>query len=279
MKEEESVQKATILFADNDRQFLKTRKTFLEKAGYKVISAYTPQEAKRVLNEEGVDLAILDLRLTKNRDIKDISGIQVAREAGRYVPKIILTLFPGHKTAREALKPSFAGLPPAVDYIDKKEGPAKLLEAVERALNLRVFLVHGHDDAAIESVARLVENLGLWAVILKEQASGGRTIIEKFEANSNVGFAIVLLTPDDVGSLKGRAKQLKSRARQNVIFELGYFIGKLGRKKVTALYKRGVEIPSDYLGIECFLMDRAGSWKQLLKREIEESGIKLNGAF
>lgn len=99
-----------------------------------------------------------------------------------------------------------------------------------------VFVVHGHDEGARESVARLVERLGLGAIILHEQSNAGRTIIEKFEASSEVGFAVVLLTPDDVGYPRDKSDQAAYRARQNVIFELGYFMGKLGRKRVAALY-------------------------------------------
>jgi predicted nucleotide-binding protein/DNA-binding response OmpR family regulator len=276
LKEETALQKATILFADNARAFVNTRKRFLEKAGYKVICAYTPDEAKRVLNEENIDLAILDLRMVDNQDEKDVSGILVAKLAGRYVPKIILTLYPSVSTAVEAMKPSLRGLPPAVNYIGKEEGHERLLQAVEEALKLRVFIVHGRDNDAKESVARFIENLGLWAIILHEQAGGGRTIIEKFEGHSGVGFAIVILTPDDVGGLQGQTKRLRGRARQNVVFELGYFIGKLGRGKVAVLHKKGVEMPSDYIGIECLPMDRGGSWKEALKKEILKAGINVD---
>jgi predicted nucleotide-binding protein len=96
-----------------------------------------------------------------------------------------------------------------------------------------------------ESVARFLEKLDLRPIILHEQPNKGRTVIEKFEAHSDVGFAVVLLTPDDVGGLASSPDKLSRRARQNVILELGYFIGKLGRAKVCALYKEGVEIPSD----------------------------------
>lgn len=98
----------------------------------------------------------------------------------------------------------------------------------------RIFIVHGHDAAARESVARFLENLGFEAVILHEQANRGRTVIEKVEANSDVGFAVVLLTPDDLGRGISEA-DLEPRARQNVLLELGYFIGRLGRENVCAL--------------------------------------------
>jgi len=113
----------------------------------------------------------------------------------------------------------------------------------------KVFIVHGHDSATKESVARYIEKIGLDPIILHEQPNGGKTIIEKFEVYSDVGFAVILLTPDDVGCAKDNKANLKTRARQNVIMELGYFLGRLGRERVCALYKEGVEIPSDYQGV------------------------------
>jgi predicted nucleotide-binding protein len=139
----------------------------------------------------------------------------------------------------------------------------------------KVFVVHGHDDAAKLATARFVEKLGLEAVILHEQASGGQTVIEKVEGHSDVGFAVVLLTPDDVGAPKATPNELKPRARQNVIFELGYFVGKLGRKNVCVLYK-GVEIPSDFEGVVRVEMDTASAWHVQLAREINHAGIEVD---
>jgi len=139
----------------------------------------------------------------------------------------------------------------------------------------RVFIVHGHDGEARETVARFVEKLGLVAIILHEQANMGRTVIEKVEANSDVSFAIVLLTPDDVGRSVA-SDDLEPRARQNVLLELGYFIGKLGREKVCALKKGALEIPSDFAGVVWENMDNAGGWKQALARELEASGQTID---
>ncbi|MEM7006685.1 MAG: nucleotide-binding protein [Pseudomonadota bacterium] len=139
----------------------------------------------------------------------------------------------------------------------------------------KVFIVHGHDGEARETVARFVEKIGLVAIILHEQANKGRTVIEKVEANSDVGFAIVLLTPDDVGRSVA-SDELEPRARQNVLLELGYFIGQLGREKVCALKKGTLEIPSDFAGVVWENMDDAGGWKQALARELEASGQAIN---
>ncbi|MGB8035837.1 MAG: nucleotide-binding protein, partial [Nitrososphaeraceae archaeon] len=100
----------------------------------------------------------------------------------------------------------------------------------------KVFIVHGHDDGSKNELASFLYRLGLTPIILHEQANEGRTVVEKFESYaSDVGYAFILLTPDDVGG-KDKA-ELKPRARQNVILELGYFMGKLGRDRVCGLYK------------------------------------------
>jgi predicted nucleotide-binding protein len=134
-----------------------------------------------------------------------------------------------------------------------------------------VFIVHGHDGEARESVARFLSGIGFTPIILHEQANRGRTIIEKVEAQSDVSFAVVLLTPDDEGKAKD-ATELEPRARQNVLLELGYFIGRLGRENVCALKRGIVEIPSDFAGVVWEPMDASGGWKQVLGRELEAAG-------
>ena len=129
----------------------------------------------------------------------------------------------------------------------------------------KVFIAHGHDDEAKTAVTKFVEILGLKPTVLDEQPSKGRTIIDKFEEQADeAGFAIVLLTPDDVGSSKAIGER-KPRARQNVIFELGYLLAGLGDKRVCILYKEGVELqhPSHCRcvenGLRCsYLTDIAG---------------------
>ncbi len=149
-------------------------------------------------------------------------------------------------------------------------------EAVMKSDSRLVFLVHGHDDAVKESVARFLERLDLKPVILHEQPNQGKTVIEKFEAHSDVGFAVVLLTPDDVGGLASSPDKLSRRARQNVILELGYFIGRLGRAKVCALYKEGVEIPSDIHGVLYVPYDAGNGWRLQLANEIRAAGIAVD---
>lgn len=140
----------------------------------------------------------------------------------------------------------------------------------------KVFLVHGHDDSARESVARFLEKLGLEPIILHEQPNEGQTIIEKVERHAEVVYAVVLLTPDDVGAVATDREHLQPRARQNVILELGYFLGKLGRNRVAALRKGEIEKPSDYDGVIYIPLDPVGAWKLFLGRELKNAGLNVD---
>lgn len=138
----------------------------------------------------------------------------------------------------------------------------------------KIFIVHGHDEGARQTMARFIERIGFEAIILSEQPNQGRTIIEKIEAHDDVGFAIVLLTPDDVGGKVGDLP--RPRARQNVLLELGYFIAKLGRKRVCTLAKGDLEIPTDFAGVVWEPLDDAGAWKTALARELKATGYHID---
>ena len=140
-----------------------------------------------------------------------------------------------------------------------------------------MFVVHGHNNGIKEAVARILEQLGLEPVILHEKPNAGRTIIEKFEDYSDVGIAVVLLTGDDRGGVKTISYEEQTlRARQNVILELGYFLGKLGRDRVCVLYDSNVEIPSDYSGVIYIPFDGAGAWKMMLAKELKSTGFSVD---
>ena len=145
----------------------------------------------------------------------------------------------------------------------------------ERTNTNEVFIIHGRDNGTKETVARILERLKLKPVILAEQASHGRTIIEKLEEHAQVGFAVALLTPDDTGSLKGEEDNLRPRARQNVLFEFGFFIGSLGRSRVCALTEGDVEIPSDYAGV-VYIPLNEGGWKFELGKELKNAGYPVD---
>lgn len=138
-----------------------------------------------------------------------------------------------------------------------------------------VFVVHGHDNEAKEKCARFLERIGLKPIILHEQPSSGKTIIEKIEKYSDVGFAIVLYTPCDDGKSK-KVDSYKDRARQNVVFEHGYMIAKLGRDRVSALVKGSIETPGDISGVVYIEMDSGDTWKLALAREMKDIGFDID---
>lgn len=160
------------------------------------------------------------------------------------------------------------------DLIDiQHSSSTKVPESNPLLISKRIFLVHGHDEGPRETVARFLEKIGFDPIILHEQANRGRTIIEKIEANRDVGFAVVLLTPDDEGCVNGG--KAEPRARQNVLLELGYFLGYLGRDKVCALKKGTLEIPSDFAGVVWTSMDGDG-WKNSLCLELQDAGYEID---
>jgi predicted nucleotide-binding protein len=139
-----------------------------------------------------------------------------------------------------------------------------------------VFIVHGHDEAAKTKTARFIEQLELKPIILHEQASGSKTVIEKIEAYSNVGFGIVLYTPCDLGAKAEENPIYKNRARQNVVFEHGFLIGKIGRANVCALVKDEVETPNDISGVVYIKMDSEDAWHLKIARELRNSGYEID---
>ena len=169
--------------------------------------------------------------------------------------------------------------PRIVDYQEVEQSQSQLEEMnnpPERAMGDEVFIVHGSDAGRRDTLVRfLKEELNLSTIVLQEQPDAGRTVIEKFEHYAEqAGFAVALLTPDDdVSSPVATTGGNQSRARQNVIFELGYFIGKLGRSRVRALIAGNVEMLSDYEGILYTAMDERGAWKQDLQRELKNAGF------
>lgn len=139
-----------------------------------------------------------------------------------------------------------------------------------------VFIVHGRDNSVKEKVAGFLKELGMNPIILHEQPNKSRTIIEKFEDHSsNVKYAVVLLTPDDLGGLRSKPEERLPRARQNVVFEMGYFFGSLGRRRVCALLSPEVERPSDIDGITYIPLDQRDEWKGSLVRELKAEHLKL----
>lgn len=142
----------------------------------------------------------------------------------------------------------------------------------------KVFIVHGHDNGVKETVARFIEKFGLEAVILHEQLDQSRTVIEKLLDHAvEADYAIALFTPDDIGYPVNNPDDRKHRARQNVVLELGLFLGLLGRKRVALLQvSDDIEIPSDYSGVLRVLFDSAGFWQLALAKEMKARGINID---
>lgn len=121
--------------------------------------------------------------------------------------------------------------------------------------NKNIFIVHGHDTELKNDVELFLKSIDLNPIVLHRELDEGLTVIEKFEKHSDVNYAIILLTPDDIGftveeSQKHESeREIELRARQNVIFEFGYFVGKLTRRNVCCIYKEGVKLPSDLNGL------------------------------
>ena len=140
----------------------------------------------------------------------------------------------------------------------------------------KVLVVHGRNHEIREQVARFLMKLELEPILLDEQAAQGRTLIEMLESQAGLSFAIVILTGDDVGALAADQDALHPRARQNVIFELGFAVGRFKRERVCALYEEAVELPSDIHGVEYTPLDPAGAWRTKLARELHEAGFHFD---
>ena len=172
--------------------------------------------------------------------------------------------------------PSKSPAAPAIAPLSPWPPTTPKSEVVER--NKRnVFIVHGRDNEAKQEVSRFIESIGLKAIILHEQASAGMTIIEKIERYSgDADFALVLYTPCDLGrGAHENNVRPNNRARQNVVFEHGYLMAKLGRQNVCALVKGQIETPNDISGVVYVSLDPAGGWKGEVVKELRECGYSV----
>ena len=204
-------------------------------------------------------------------------GMALSKESADHFRELTKSDPSSWEAAREKVTGHLEGIVASRAESDQAMGMLAPAARVGVPMSKKVVVVHGHDHGTTETVARFLERLGLEAVILHEKANEGQTVIEKIEAHSEVGFAVVLLTPDDVGAERDSSSDFRPRARQNVVLELGYFLGKLKRSRVCALYVPGVEIPSDYpvLYIE---LDGKGAWRTQLAQELSNARMPINVA-
>jgi predicted nucleotide-binding protein len=203
----------------------------------------------------------------------DTAGINYAFQIP--LSEVIRGLVKGKERAIALLNQVIRTLENRLTDFDEIKGEVDQVVAAPAPASREIFIVHGHDSPAKAEVARLIEHAGLTPVILHEQPNAGRTIIEKFEDHGGAaGFAVVVLTPDDVGG--SDAEHLQPRARQNVIGVMFWFAGRLRRNRVCALKKGDIEMPSDFAGVGYTDMDDRGAWKAELLRELKAAGYEVD---
>lgn len=161
----------------------------------------------------------------------------------------------------------------AIDFLDMSAADEETVEG--SVVKNKVFIVHGHDVALKYQLSDWLRSIEVEPIILHEQANEGITsILGKLDRYSDVNCAIILFTADDEGYEKGKPEAKKSRARQNVVFEAGLFVGLLGANRVIMLYDNGVELPGDLEGCVYTEADKYGGWKEQLRKEFNVMGIE-----
>lgn len=273
-------------FLKKTEDVIKTRKGSIkeEKLLFKMMSSYC-KAIRNILNEP-YDINNSTLRSVSPDGI--LCYNRLANKFNLFFPEAEMFIFREDTTPNLVTHPKTQEILYQLEYaldiiIDdlnqKKEYIAHHEEETIRSSKTdnMVFVVHGHDEGAKQTVARFLEQCGFVAVILHEQADGGRTIIEKIEQYADVVFAIVLYTPCDIGREKNE-KRGTPRARQNVVFEHGYLIAKLGRERVCALVKQGVQTPGDIARVVYKPMDSAGAWKTEILREMKSAGVVVDAS-
>lgn len=257
-----------IVLVDDDRYLMSPFVEALRDRGFEVLTAGTLSEGKKLLDENSdANAVIVDIMMPVGND-SDFdtdfstemgfkSGLVLARWVKRHQPNIsIIGMSAGYQPdIIEWFKKLGSGFLHKADYL-----PDEFAEAIDNIVSgnqfkrLKTFIVHGQDEVTKYKLKNYLQNTLKMPepIILHEQPSLGRTIIEKFEEETrNIDLVFILLTPDDAVSNSSTSNDVKRRARQNVIFEMGYFYGKLQRKKgrVILLYKGQLELPSDIAGV------------------------------
>jgi CheY-like chemotaxis protein len=278
-------EKKTILLADDDLYAVVHLIDCLENHGYRVFTASKGEEVLQEIKKRRgmIDVAVLDIRMpwrkaSKNMESDMLTGLGIARIIKKEYPQIKLIGFSG--AADETVMNWFNEY--GAGFLEKPVRESQILDSVHFAIygkrrrKPKCFVVHGRDENTLKELKRFlqkdlqIEDL----VILREQPNLGRTIIEKFEdIAKEIDITFVLLTPDDVVSSSKTSNSRKRRARQNVIFELGYFYAQMQRRKgrVLLLYKSELELPSDISGIVYIdITEGIGSAKELILKELAE---------
>jgi len=254
-----------ILIVEDDHFYSARLKEIVVEKGLECIIAVDLQSALNTDFNE-IDAAIIDVMLPNNPEVTGISleetrgnfltGIALCREIYKSKQSLPIILFSADIAGNEA---RIWAQSKNIPFVYKSEGPVRIINALKSfgffdENTPRAFIVHGHDEKSLLKLKNFIQNSLKWGepVILREQPSRGKTIIEKFEENIlDIDYIFVLLTPDDKVLNSGDPNELKRRARQNVIFELGFFYGQYGRRsgRILVLHKGPIEIPTDISGI------------------------------
>jgi predicted nucleotide-binding protein len=224
----------------------------------------TESEADIILADVASDKVTVsgwDRRSASDRQVEMVKLL--SNESDEVLEVLMEFLSPPNQAARTAEDSATDSNQPEAMSAAPSEGP--------------IFVVHGRARAALHEAVRALERgTNREVIVLHEQPNAGRTILEKFEDHADrASFAVVLLTADDEGGTRSD-NDVNLRGRQNVIFELGFFFGRLGRKRVAVLLENGIEKPSDIDGLVYITFDEHGAWKQILARELEASGISVS---
>jgi ActR/RegA family two-component response regulator len=265
------MQNRRLLLADNDPVVLRTLRDALRRRGYRVTTAQDPEQTMKILRAGKVDLAIVDMSLVNDKDDGDRTGLAVVERSGAGIPKILLT---GRDLLAEEMDRIQRN---GVRLVLKASGIIVLDQEIKRALVPQVFIAHGHNETALLRVALRLQQWGLNHTILFKQPDAGTYILSDLEKYANrSAAAVIVMTADDVAWAKSRPETQMTRARQNVVFELGYFIAKLGSSNVIALIEDGIERPSNYDGVKYITFDRHGAWEAALREALTRAGIDIS---
>jgi predicted nucleotide-binding protein len=256
--------KGKVLIVDDELMLIKYHVLALEQEGYDVSTVSTAADALARVDTQRYDVIVVDILMPVDKDIPEMrdagimdAGVHVAAAIRKRCPRCKLLIFTN--VYQKAVYEWFARDSKARVLQKTQADPFRFVEEVDSLMEdkkpaPRVFIVCGRDKTAWLDLKNYLQNRLKFPepVVLAEQGSNGTTVIEKFEQHaSEIDVAFVIMTPDDVGNLAGSTGQPAGRARQNVIFELGYFMALLGRKsgRLVVLHKGPLEMASDLAGI------------------------------
>ena len=281
---------ATILFVEDELSLVDEFSKILQREGHRVIAHSRPSPVLQAIRTaKHIDLAVMDLQLPM-KDCPEIgfqeaaggkeTGLVLARELRKKFQKVPIVFW-----TQDYGKKIFAKIKKLGNtfLVRKVSGPLPVLNIIENALSgfqsgdrPKIFIVHGHDEEAKESLRKFIQKkLKLpEPIVLREMPNHGRTVIEKYEEYAQeVDVVFVLLTPDDKFTETDSTQKDMYRSRQNVIFEMGYFFGALGRHsgRVILLSHGKVELPSDIKSlINIDITNGIQAAAEEIKRELAE---------